>query len=726
MFTNRANKSLNTKFMLNMALVALLMFVLLVTYEIFNSSSRLVKFTRDRIETLARNGANNAEYGVLTKNYTLLDNITHGIISEKDVVSVAITDSSGSILSSKGQAAGIIREISLPIKSESKAGKEINTEDMVLGIENREAAREEIIGMITVKYSLEDIFRQIRMSSLLVLGIVLVVFLIAAVISYYTLKKLLLPLENLVAATEDISKGKFDTKVITESRDEIGKLADSFNSMSAKLSETVVSKDYVDNLIESMVDMLIVLGQDLKIKTVNRAVTNLLGYKYDELAGKPIGAVMHQPDSIYTLTWQGALMEMGGVNAIEEEYRQKNGKTIPVILSGAVLRSPDGKFQGILILAKDITQKKISDELIKQSEERYRELFETVPEIIFSISLPDCKIVSLNPAFEKISGLKPSEWIGRDFVDVVFPDDVNFIKGKLEEHIAKGGIFNYELRLLKSDGSYFTGDLTTALRNENGKPVNVFGVVRDITEKRKMEAEKDKLSKQLLQSEKLAAVGQLAGGVAHEINNPLGVILGFSQSLMRGIKDDHPLFMPLQSIEREAKRSKNLVQDLLTFSRVGKAEKENCVLKDVVNGALTLVEAQTKVRSVELIREFSDNLTNAFINRNQIQQIIINLANNAIDAMPKGGTLTIRTLLHKENGTDYVVIQVQDTGSGIPKDIQTKIFEPFFTTKEVGKGTGLGLALVYEIVQKHKGRIEIDSEEGRGTVFEVFLPAEGK
>ena len=234
--------------------------------------------------------------------------------------------------------------------------------------------------------------------------------------------------------------------------------------------------------------------------------------------------------------------------------------------------------------------------------------------------------------------------------------------------------------------------------------------------------ERKKMESVILQSEKMAAVGQLAGGVAHEINNPLGVILGFAQGVVRKVSPGDPLEMPLKSIEREALRCKQLVQDLLTFSRIGKTEKEEADLNQVIDSALSLILAQAKTRNTELVKEFAPNLPQIQANKNQIQQVIVNLCNNAMDAMPGGGTLTLCTKKFSLNGKDALEIQVQDTGQGISKEIQAKIFEPFFTTKEIGKGTGLGLSLVYEIIQKHEGRIKIDSETGKGSRFYVYLP----
>ena len=217
----------------------------------------------------------------------------------------------------------------------------------------------------------------------------------------------------------------------------------------------------------------------------------------------------------------------------------------------------------------------------------------------------------------------------------------------------------------------------------------------------------------MLQSAKMSAVGQLAGGVAHEINNPMGVILGFAQIMAKTIKEQDPYFLPVTSIEREAHRCKKLVADLLTFSRTGKTTMEKTNINAVIEGALTLSETLARIKNVDIIRSLENNLPEISANSNQLQQVIINLCNNAIDAMPEGGEIRISA---KKSGA-YVEIEVTDTGKGIPDKIKQHIFEPFFTTKEVGKGTGLGLSLVYEIVQKHNGTIEVESEPGKGTTF---------
>jgi two-component system, NtrC family, sensor kinase len=228
---------------------------------------------------------------------------------------------------------------------------------------------------------------------------------------------------------------------------------------------------------------------------------------------------------------------------------------------------------------------------------------------------------------------------------------------------------------------------------------------------------------QVVQSQKMAAVGQLAGGVAHEMNNPLGVIIGFTQSLQEGLDEDDPATPPLRTIAREADRCKRLVSDLLLFARKESVEqREDVDINGAVDAASTIVKAHTRGKTIEIVMDEGRNLPRIRANANQVQQVVINLCTNAIDAMPEGGKLTIRTVRSAGDGRDTVALEVADTGTGIPAEVQDRVFEPFFTTKEAGKGVGLGLSLVYQIVQRHEGKVTFTTETGKGTKFTVHWP----
>jgi signal transduction histidine kinase len=227
-----------------------------------------------------------------------------------------------------------------------------------------------------------------------------------------------------------------------------------------------------------------------------------------------------------------------------------------------------------------------------------------------------------------------------------------------------------------------------------------------------------KAQSMLFQSEKMAAVGRLAGGIAHEINNPMGVILGFAQSIVARIKDNDPLYNPLKSIEREAVRCRKLVVDLLTFSRMGRVQAESIDINQTIDETLSLIESQSKLMNIKINKAYGTGLTHVRANKNQIQQVVVNICNNAIDAMPAGGIITITT---KQEGR-HIMMEIADTGKGMNEEVRKHMFEPFYTTKEVGKGTGLGLSLCFEIIQQHDGIIEFESEEGKGATFRVKIP----
>jgi signal transduction histidine kinase len=234
-------------------------------------------------------------------------------------------------------------------------------------------------------------------------------------------------------------------------------------------------------------------------------------------------------------------------------------------------------------------------------------------------------------------------------------------------------------------------------------------------------AELEASQKRMRLSEKMSAVGQLAAGVAHEINNPLGVILGFAQGVVRRLPPHDSLEMPLKSIEKEALRCKHLVQDLLTFSRSSAIGQELVDLNVAVEGALSLVSAQARMLHINVLKNLMPSLPHIVGDLNQIQQVIINLASNALDAMATKGEVKVTTEILKEGARSWVCLKVIDNGPGIPTEIQSRIFEPFFTTKKVGKGTGLGLSLVHEIVLKHSGTIEVQSQPGH-TEFCIHWP----
>ncbi|MFH0899640.1 MAG: ATP-binding protein, partial [Pseudomonadota bacterium] len=343
--------------------------------------------------------------------------------------------------------------------------------------------------------------------------------------------------------------------------------------------------------------------------------------------------------------------------------------------------------------------------------------------------MPDClalvgvdgRIVRANQALAALLGIADPEALASKPFASLFADEdaTTWIDG-----IQAGGHLSVEASMSTVSGEKRPVSLVGApAKDRNGRLLGFVFVARDLSGQKRAQRQRELLREQVYQSERLASVGQLAAGVAHEINNPLAVIYGFAQELERRVRtSEHAESwrLPVVSIVREAQRCRSLVQELLTFSRTTKKTTEIIDLNEVVRASVVLLGARAKLQATRIVQELSVDLVPLCANQTQLQQVIVNLGTNALDAMKEGGTLTLRTCL---NDRSRVVLDVADTGPGIPVEIRGRVFEPFFTTKEVGKGTGLGLSLVYEIVQQHGASIDFHTEVDRGTLFRISFPA---
>jgi signal transduction histidine kinase len=230
----------------------------------------------------------------------------------------------------------------------------------------------------------------------------------------------------------------------------------------------------------------------------------------------------------------------------------------------------------------------------------------------------------------------------------------------------------------------------------------------------------------LIQSARLAAVGEMAAGVAHELNNPLTTVAGFVELVLDDVPEDSPIRADLELVLREARRAREVVRRLLDFSRPGEGFRVRSDANDMVSDVVALVQHLAHTNGVELQVELGDDLPWIQADQGQIKQVLLNLIHNALQAMPRGGILNIQTGAQNKDGQDWVIIRVEDTGEGIPPENMGRIFEPFFTTRPLGKGTGLGLAVSFGIIQDHEGILDVESTPGEGSVFTIWLPVRSK
>jgi PAS domain S-box-containing protein len=392
----------------------------------------------------------------------------------------------------------------------------------------------------------------------------------------------------------------------------------------------------------------------------------------------------------------------------EAEYRIDTPAGIRWIRDkGSLIRDASGAVVSIAGVAADITDSKKADADLRASEERFRTLVEAAPDA-FYLADADGRIIDANSVAWERLGYTREELFGMTVPDFAMEVDKEtfkrlLVKNLAGERVTRGGTHR------RKDGTTFPIEASMNLAYRDGKQC-ALAVVRDVSARIELE-------RKVRQSEKLAAVGQLAAGVAHEINNPLGVILGFAQGMAGELKTGDSLELPIKSIEREALRCKALVQSLLTFSRASKSDRAAVDVNRAVEDALVLFQPHAKISRVVVSTALASDLPSILGDKSQIEQVILNLAKNAADAMPDGGALRLSTQLNHS----WITLKVVDSGTGIPSDVVSKIFDPFFTTKPVGQGTGLGLSLVSEIVKKHGGEISVESRPGR-TEFTVKVP----
>lgn len=376
-------------------------------------------------------------------------------------------------------------------------------------------------------------------------------------------------------------------------------------------------------------------------------------------------------------------------------------------------------------------ERKRAEEATRQSEEKYRSLFEESKDVIF-ISNPDGRLLDINPAGVELFGYASKE----ELLGVDIARDLYWDPGKRDESLRlmhqQGYIQDLELEMRRKDGrKLFVLETATVVRDNDGNPIAYRGFLKDITAKKILE-------EQLRQAQKMESLGTLVGGIAHDFNNILAIIMGHASLLERREIDPEKLLKRIEAIRKASERGANLVRQMLTFARKTDTRTESVRVNDIVRELVKLLE-ETFPKTITFSLELEQKLPSIQADPDQIHQALLNISLNASDAIllasprgQKGGTISFKTkavpgsavrlIFPEAREESYVQISIADTGIGMDEKTKSRLFEPFFTTKERGKGTGLGLAVVYGIVKAHHGFIDVESEFGRGTTFHLYLP----
>jgi len=456
---------------------------------------------------------------------------------------------------------------------------------------------------------------------------------------------------------------------------------------------------------------------------VNRSMCAMLGYSEEELLAMSFKDVTHPSDVEASVGHLGRLLagELDNYQ-FEKRYLHKNGEVVWVTLSVTPVRDPAGAPLYMVGQIQDITATKKAAEKLAKAEAQYRTMVEHVPSITYVDELDDkATSIYISPQVERLLGYTPAEimadpdlWLSR-----IHPDDYDRVIAETARHNAGTEPLRIEYRMLtRDDRIVWFRDEAFMVTDENGTPLVSQGVILDITGRKGLE-------KQLVESQKMEAVGRLAGGIAHDFNNILSVMQNYARLLADDLDASDPRREDVMEIVKAGDRGANLIRQLMTFSRKEEVKKDRLDLNDVVEGMDQLLHKMVG-SNVEVALELSTEPCGVLADAGQLEQALANLAVNARDAMPDGGRLTISTSATEvpgEGNGRVSCLKVSDTGHGMTEEQRAHIFEPFFTTKPRGKGTGLGLAIVHGVVERAGGHVFVDSSPGRGTTFELRLPA---
>jgi len=458
---------------------------------------------------------------------------------------------------------------------------------------------------------------------------------------------------------------------------------------------------------------------------MNPAGAGFLGRTVDEVIGKDDTELFDDAETgRVIMELDRGVLQSGKMQTFEEGGTAAGVSRIYLSNKGP-LRDASGKVVGLLGICRDITERKLAEEELHRSEQKLHIHFEHTPLAVVEWDL-DFRVTAWNPSAERIFGYSKREAIGQRGSFIVPPQHRPVVDQVWQELVSQnGGTRNTNDNITK-DGRTITCDwYNTPLVDESGRVLGVASLVHDVTEHLALE-------ERLRQSQKMEAVGRLAGGVAHDFNNLLTVILGYSQILAEGVPAGSRLADSTAQIKSAADRASGITRQLLAFSRKTVLTPRVINLNDIMLNLDSLLRRLIG-EDIEVLTVPANDLGSVTADPGQIEQVIMNLALNARDAMPQGGKLTLETsneqldeaYAQRHRPTvpgRYVMLAVTDTGHGMSPETQARIFEPFYTTKEVGKGTGLGLSMVYGIVKQSGGYIWVYSEPDRGTTFKIYLP----
>jgi PAS domain S-box-containing protein len=479
------------------------------------------------------------------------------------------------------------------------------------------------------------------------------------------------------------------------------------------------------SLVQNSSDLVTILAPDGTITYASDSAERIVGYSPAELVGTSLLRYVDQGQEQYVQ----ALLHTNGkasvTGPIEFSLRRADGSAVWLEAVGSNLLA-DATIRGIVLNARDVSERRRADLALRESEERYRDLFDNATDLV-CMAAPDGLLLYVNKSWQEGTGYEEDE-IGRmQLLDIVHPDSRAYYIEVVDRVLRGERLDHVELVFMPKAGTPITVEGNLSCTFKDGAPSVVRGIYRDITERKRVE-------EHLRRAERMQAAGKLAGGVAHEVNNMMTGVIGFSEFLLRSLDEDDPRRTDVEEVIKAGTRAADVTRQLLAFTRQQFLRPQVVRINTVVSEMEKMLRRSLGEDKLLELR-LSPTAGEIRADRGQLEQVLINLVLNARDAMTGHGRVSIETApavwdevyAQRHGGVDlplgdYVMLAVSDNGCGMDPDVQARIFEPFFTTKPVGQGTGLGLSTVYGIVKQSGGYVWVYSEPGQGSVFKVYLP----
>lgn len=479
-------------------------------------------------------------------------------------------------------------------------------------------------------------------------------------------------------------------------------------------AELLSRERFIDRILESLPISLVVLNRRLQVVLANqnfflklrRDARQTIGHTIRHLFPPVLLRYLRLEERINQVFASGAPFDGGKVG-----YRAP-GLGRRIYYYRLVPLKQGANVDHVLLLMEDVTEREKLGEEMRRVERHLASVVNQASDLVVSLT-PTGEIITWNPAAEQVSGLRAEQVRGTPFVKLCAPDQRLMLLNLLQRLAAGETVEEIEINLLAADPErpVTVAWNCSAMRDDTGNVVGIVAVGRDLTERRRLEA-------QVIQSAKMVSLGVMAGGIAHELRNPLAVIRANAQLLEEYQGESELVRHCIQHIVASTERAALIIENLLKFARPPQDRFRPLDLHEVLEETFTLLSHELTAANVELVRDFTEDLPTIYGNPVLLQQVFTNLILNACAAMPEGGRITVTTRCAHAS----VEIRICDTGMGIAPEHLSRIFDPFFTTRPVGKGTGLGLSISYSIIQQHHGQITVSSEVGRGTCFTVRLP----